>query len=88
MTLKTFKYTEMITNDFDYCGVVDFHNAKMHNGGTKCGLLMKETWRTSNWTTCVISFILAITEVNAFLVMRFLVVGRGLNWRFTKNIGI
>ena len=30
--VKKFKYTEMIVNHSDYCGAVDFHNAKRHDG--------------------------------------------------------
>ena len=68
---KTFKYTEVIANHFDFRGAVDFHNSKRHDCGTKHGLSIEETWRTTNWTLRVFSFIIAITEVNAYLAMRY-----------------
>ena len=68
---SVFKYREVIANHFDYRGAVDFHNSKRHDCGTKHGLSLEETWRTTNWTVRVFSFILAVTEVNAFLAMRY-----------------
>ena len=52
MTRKL-KYTETIANNIDYCGAVDIHNAKRHDDGTKNGLIVKETWWTTNWTLLV-----------------------------------
>ena len=66
-----FKCTEVIANHFDFRGDVDFHNSKRHNCDTKYGLSLEETWGTTNWALYVFSFIIAITEVNAFLAMRF-----------------
>ena len=68
-----FQYTEVISNHFDYRGAVNFHNSKRHDCGTKHGLSIKETWRTTNWTLHVLSYSIGITEVNAFVAMRFLV---------------
>ena len=50
---------------------MDFHNSKRHDCGTKHGLSLEETWQTTNWTLRVLSFIISITEVNAFFAMRF-----------------
>lgn len=66
-----FKYTEIIANHFVFCAAVDFHNSKRHDCATKHGLSLEETWRTKNWALRVFSFIIAITEVNTFLAMRF-----------------
>jgi len=65
---------------------VDFHNTKRHDGGTKHGLSIEETWRTTNWTIRVFSFILAITEVNAFLAMKFFGGWKGTQLEFRKKL--
>ena len=65
------KYTEGIANHFDFRGAIDFHNSKRHDCGTKHGLSIEETWRTTNWALRVFAFIIAITEVDTFLAMRF-----------------
>ena len=65
---------------------MDFHNAKRHDGGTKHGLSIEETWRTTNWTIRVFSFILAITEVNAFLAMKFFGGYKGTKLEFRKKL--
>ena len=70
-TMRNSKYAETVANHFDYHGSADFHNAKRHDGGTKYKLSIEESWRTTNWTLRIFSFILAITEVNLFLAMIF-----------------
>ena len=50
---------------------VDFHNSKRHDCGTKHGLSLEETWRTTNWSLRVFSFIIAVCEVNAYLAMKY-----------------
>ena len=80
-----FKYTEVVANHFDFRGAVDFHNSKRHDCGTKHGLSIEETWRTTNWALRVFGFIIAITEVNAFLAMRFLEGLRVHSWNFVNN---
>ena len=45
---SNFKYTEVIANYFDFHGAVDFHNSRRHDCGTKHGLSIEETWRTTN----------------------------------------
>jgi len=67
--LKTLKYTEVIANHYNYRGAVDEHNANRHDCGTKHGLSLEEIWKTTRWTHRVSAFILAISEVNAYLAM-------------------
>ena len=52
-------------------GAVDEHNAKRHDGGTGCGISLEASWGTTIWENRVFSFILAISEVNAFLGRRY-----------------
>ena len=77
--IKKIKYAETVVNHFDYCGAVDDNNNKTHDGGTKHGLSIEETWRTTHWCIRVFSFILAITEVIAFLMIKFFG-----NWKGTQ----
>ena len=69
--LKTFKYTEVIANHYNYCGVVDEQNANWHNCGMNNGFSSEETWKTIRWANSVFTFILAVSEVNAHLAMRY-----------------
>ena len=69
--LKTFKYTEVIANHYNYCGAVDEHNAYWHDFGTKHGLSLKETWKTTRWEVAFLHLFLAVSEVNAYLAMRY-----------------
>ena len=52
--IKTFKYTEVIANHYNYRGAVDEHNAYRHDCGTKHGLSLEETWKTTRWANCVL----------------------------------
>ena len=47
--LKTFKYTEVIENHYNFCGAVDEHNAYFHDCGTKHGLSLEETRKKKRW---------------------------------------
>ena len=67
-----FKYIEVIANHYNYCGAVDKHNAYPHDCGKKHGLSLEETWKTTRWGNCVFAFILAVSEVNTYLAMRYL----------------
>ena len=69
--LRMFKYTEVITNHYNYCGAVDDHNAYWHDCGKKHGLSLEETCKTKRWANRVFVFILAASEVNAYLAMRY-----------------
>jgi len=70
-TMKRFKYTEVVANHFKYRGAVDDHNGKRHDCGSKNGLSLESTWTTNRWENKVFSFILAITEVNAYLAQQY-----------------
>ena len=50
-------------------GKVDAHNRWRHDGGANQGLSIEETWDTKRWENRVLAFIIAITEVNAYLAM-------------------
>jgi hypothetical protein len=62
-----FKYKEVISNHYRYRGAVDEHNSKRHDGGTGCGISLEASWATIRWENRVFSFMLGISEVNAFL---------------------
>ena len=65
---KTFKYTEPFANHFLYRHCVDDHNNLRHSG-----ISIEETWRTHRWVNRVFAFLLAISEVNAFLAFRYFI---------------
>ena len=50
---------------------MDEHNAYQHDFGKKHGLSLEETWKTTRCTNLVFAFILAVSEVNAYLAMRY-----------------
>jgi hypothetical protein len=60
-----FKYMEPFANHFLYRHCVDDHNNLRH-----AGVSIEETWRTHRWANRVFAFLLAISEVNAFLAFR------------------
>jgi hypothetical protein len=60
-----FKYTEPFSNHFLYRHCVDDHNNLRHSG-----VSIEETWKTHRWANRVFAFLLAISEVNAFLAFR------------------
>lgn len=65
---KKFKYTEPFANHFLYRHCVDDHNNLRHSG-----VSIEQTWRTHRWVNRVFAFLLAISEVNAFLAFRFFI---------------
>jgi hypothetical protein len=65
---KKFKYTEPFANHFLYRHCVDDHNNLRHSG-----ISIEQTWRTHRWVNRVFAFLLAISEVNAFLAFRFFI---------------
>ena len=65
---------------------MDSRNGKRHDYGTKQGLSIEETWRTNRWPRCVFSFILALTEVNAFNAMKYFGSYQGTEWEFCKKL--
>lgn len=62
-----FKYKEVVANHYKYRGAVDEHNAKRHDGGTCCGISLESSWATARWENRVFSYMLGVSEVNAFL---------------------
>ena len=70
-TVKTFKYTESIANHCNYRGTLNNHNTYWHDCKTKHGLSLEETRKTTRWENRVFAFNLAVSEVNAYLAMRY-----------------
>ena len=63
MVTKTFKYPEVVHNHFQNCHSFNDHNAKRH-----CPISIEVVWATKQWPNHVFAFLLAITEVNCFLL--------------------
>jgi hypothetical protein len=61
-----FAYTLPFDNHFHYRHAVDDHNNLHH-------LLpsWEDTWVTQRWELCVLAFIIAVCEVNAYLAISF-----------------
>ena len=57
-------------NHYNYRDTMDEHNAFRHGCVTKHGLSLEETWKTTRWENRIFAFILAVSEVNAYLAMR------------------
>ena len=70
--IKTFKYTEVIANHYNYRGAVDEHNSYRNGCGTKHGLSLEETQKKTRWENRVFVLILTVSEVNVYLAMRYL----------------
>ena len=68
ITEKKFKYTMTYSNHFRYRHAVDDHNNIRHSSPA-----LEETWVTHRWANRVFAFLLALTEVNAFLCLRYFV---------------
>jgi hypothetical protein len=66
----TFQYPQPFDWHFRYCHAVDDHNNLRH-----ALPLIEDTWITQRWECRVFSFILAISEINAFLALRYFVFG-------------
>lgn len=91
---KTFQYTLPYDWHFRYRHAVDDHNNLRHATPS-----LEATWVTHRWEIRVFTFLLAITEVNAYLTVKFWIfVGplkdklptllefrRKLAWLFIKN---
>ena len=91
---RTFKYKCPYDWHFWYRHAVDDHNNLRHSLPS-----IEDSWKTQRWETRVFSFILAITEVNAFLCLRYFTFGKGtlpgcptllafrrrLAWQMIKN---
>ncbi|KAG7361811.1 transposase IS4 [Nitzschia inconspicua] len=66
--VRKFQYTEPFENHYLYRHAVDDHKNLRHSD-----ISLEETWVTHQWENRVFAFILAITEVNVYLAMRFFV---------------
>ncbi len=62
-----FIYKKTFDWHFCYCHIADDHNNLQHSSPAS-----GETWITTQLTICILTFLLAITEVNLYLVMIFL----------------
>jgi hypothetical protein len=69
---RTFQYKCPFDWHFRYRHAVDDHNNLRHALPS-----IEDSWNTQRWETRVFSFILAITEVNAFLCLRYFTFGKG-----------
>jgi len=90
----TFQYTRPYDWHFRYRHAVDDHNNNRHALPS-----LEDTWRTTRWPVRVFTFLLALTEVNTWLVLRvFVFIGaragslpkyhefrRRLAWQFIDN---
>ena len=65
---REFKYTTVFANHFNYRHAVDDHNNLRHSTPA-----FEETWITHRWPIRVFSFILAVTEVNAYLAFEYFI---------------
>ena len=63
-----FIYKLPFSNHFDFRHIVDDHNKLRHKIPS-----LEETWVTNRWPVRVFQYLLACTEVNIFLAMRFFV---------------
>jgi len=63
---KHVRYTQVFNNHFRFRHVVDDHN-----NFRMMEPCIEKIWRTIKWECRVFSFILAITEVNAWLAMKY-----------------
>eukprot|EP00804_Cyclotella_cryptica_P029088 CCRYP_005269-RA/>CCRYP_005269-RA protein AED:0.29 eAED:0.29 QI:0/-1/0/1/-1/0/1/0/216 len=64
----SFPYREPFSLHFTYRHVVDDHNNLRHAVPS-----IEETWVTTRWALRVLQFLLAVTEVNMYLCMRYFV---------------
>ena len=68
--LKKIQYYEPFSNHFNFCHVVDDHNNIRYQLPA-----IETTWATHRWAFRVFAFILAVLEVNCFLVFKYSVWG-------------
>ena len=64
----TFKYTETFSNHYKFRHAVDDHNKLRHALPS-----IENTWYTHRWSSRVFSFLLAISEVNAFQAFKYFI---------------
>ena len=63
-----FKYTKPFSDHFRYRHAVDDHNNLRHSSPS-----LEDTWVTARWVNRVFSFLLAVTEVNLYLYLRYMI---------------
>ena len=63
-----FKYTKLFSDHFRYRHAVDDHNNLRHSSHSP-----EDTWVTARWVNRVFSFLLAVTEVNLYLYLRYMI---------------
>eukprot|EP00957_Ditylum_brightwellii_P148003 11269154-Ditylum_brightwellii.AAC.1 len=81
-----FQYTEVFSNHYDCRDAVDSNNNKHHDGESKHGLSLEETWKTTHWAMHIFCFILAVVEVNAFLAKVYFQGHTGTELDFCKSL--
>ena len=72
MVSRRFHYTCPFDWHFWYCHAVDDHNNLRHSLPS-----IEDNWVTWRWETRVFTFLFAITEVNAFLCLRYFTFRKG-----------
>ena len=77
----SFQYTEPFQNHFLYRHAVDDHNNLRHAVPS-----IEGTWTTHYWPNRVFSFLLAVTEVNAFLATKYFLWDQGGSSSSKKNV--
>ena len=68
--LKHFKYTEPFYNHYKFRHAVDDHNNLRHSVPS-----IEGTWITHRWPLRVFAFILAVSEVNTYLAIKYFLWG-------------
>ena len=66
--MKNLKYKLPFDWNFSYCHVVDNHDNLMHVLPS-----IEDTWMTDQWECREFALILAISEVNDFLILRYFI---------------
>lgn len=62
----TFQCCKPFDWHFHYCNAVDDHNNLCHSFPS-----LEDTWKTQKWGIRVLTFLLAVMEVNMYLVLYF-----------------
>ena len=65
---RIFNYTETFSNHYKFRHLIDDHNNLRHALPA-----IEVTWKTFRWENRVFAFILAVSEINTFLFLRFFV---------------
>ena len=65
---REFKYTTIFLNHFRYRHKIDDHNNNRHSVPA-----LEDTWLTSRWSNRVFCFFLAVSEINAYLMLNYFI---------------